>query len=198
MDIWASCGKNCWKRKLECNFSRNIKANHTQRKPVAWNRFHENGNFGFIDKCHCLKWEVIHRVIRNKKLRNSCFMWLCARYKFKTTAFFCETIVSIFMKPVSCNWFPLCVCVCDPLRYWNLLSMTQLTRPVAVCPVLVAEPRLVIGAWILQYSQLHPNGFTRMTAEYLDVLLRMNSESNTSTFWLIDCSSDVWDCRENF
>jgi hypothetical protein len=31
---------------------------------------------------------------------------VCVPSRFKTTAFYDETIVSRFMKPISCTWFP--------------------------------------------------------------------------------------------
>jgi hypothetical protein len=56
----------------------------------------------------CFKLEFTHRATWNSWA--VIVSWhSVGDLQFKTTAFFDETVVSSFMKPISWNWFPLCV-----------------------------------------------------------------------------------------
>jgi hypothetical protein len=64
---------------------------------------------GFIEKCHCFKLEVIHRVTWKDCWGTVVSCDSVCDLQFKTTAFFDETIVSSFMKPIPWIWFSLCM-----------------------------------------------------------------------------------------
>jgi hypothetical protein len=87
-----------------------LKAGHSQRKPVPWNRFHKTGNYGFIEKCRCFKLEVTLGVTRNNscativsrdsvydlQFKQRCF-WMKPYFQFHETDFM-ELVSSV------CNW----------------------------------------------------------------------------------------------
>jgi hypothetical protein len=92
--------------------------------------------FSEESQCHCIYSRHLHGSVLNETnvagnhsvefrvstvVQQSFNVTLCVTSSFKKISFD-GTIVSNFMKPISCNWFHVCVCVC----MWPLASQDNI------------------------------------------------------------------------